>query len=345
MDVSTAQNATTFGERLRALREAAGLSQEELAERAQLSSHAVSALERGTRTRPYPHTIRALADALSVSDDDRAALIAAVPSRRRDKPEPVDAAPSGRVRPLPRPATSLRGRDKDVSGLVQRLRDGNDRLVTLTGTGGVGKTRLALAVAAAAEPAFDDGAVYVELAPLLDADAVLPAIADAVDAGTPEHGLPMNAVAAQLRDQRLLLVLDNFEHLLAAAPQVAVLIESLPRLTVLVTSRAPLRVRGEVEVLVEPLSIPSHDASGPDEDGSAAVELFLERAAAVSPGWGTSDTDGAHVADICVGSPASRSRSSWPPRAPGYSIPPRWPHGWTTSPSTEPVTCPPDNGR
>ena len=144
-----------------------------------------------------------------------------------------------------------------MASLVDRLRERTGRLITLTGTGGVGKTRLALAAASAAEPAFDDGVVFVELAPLLDADAVLPAIADAVEAGTPEQSLPMTAVTSQLRDQRVLLVLDNFEHLLAAASQVASLIESLPGLTVLVTSRAPLRVRGEAEVLVEPLTGPS----------------------------------------------------------------------------------------
>ena len=300
MAVSTAQTGRTFGVRLRTLRESAGLSQEELAERAHLSSHAVSALERGTRTRPYPHTVRALADALSVSDEDRAALIAAVPSRRREKRAPVDAAPSARNQPLPRPATSMRGRDSELTALVERLRSRDERLVTLTGTGGVGKTRLALAVASTAEAGFDDGVFYVELAPVLDPDAVLPAIADAVDAGTPEHGLSTNAVVAQLRDQRVLLVLDNFEHLLAASSQVATLIESLPGLTVLVTSRAPLRVRGEVEVLVEPLGIPQSSTAAADLRGSPAVDLFLERAAAVSPGWGMTDADAGHVAAICV---------------------------------------------
>ncbi len=104
----------SFGGRLRKLREAAGLSQEELAERAGLSSHAVSALERGTRTRPYPHTIRALADALGADDDERAALIAAVPSRRRSARKPADAAETGRGRDLPVPTTTLLGRDAEL---------------------------------------------------------------------------------------------------------------------------------------------------------------------------------------------------------------------------------------
>jgi transcriptional regulator with XRE-family HTH domain len=101
----------SFGSILRTLREGAGLSQEELAERAGLSSHAVSSLERGTRTRPYPHTIRSLADALDASDADRAALIAAVPARRRSGAGPGDTAATRRGRELPEPATALLGRD------------------------------------------------------------------------------------------------------------------------------------------------------------------------------------------------------------------------------------------
>jgi predicted ATPase len=166
--------------------------------------------------------------------------------------------------------------------------------VTLTGTGGVGKTRLSLAVAAETASAFADGVALVELAPLLDADAVMPAVADAVDAVTTDEGDLVAAIVNQLRDQQLLLVLDNFEHLLAAAPSVASLIESVPGLSVLVTSRAPLRVRGETEVTVDPLTLPSDDGGS-----SAAVDLFLERAQAVAPGWGCADDERADVVAIC----------------------------------------------
>src|SRR5262245_32385224 len=118
----TVAQPQSFGSQLRALREAAGLSQEELAERAHISSHAVSALERGTRTRPYPYTIRALADALSVTEDQRASLVAAVPARRPSSREPADAPRPDRAWSLPRPATPLRGRDGDVERIVQLLR-------------------------------------------------------------------------------------------------------------------------------------------------------------------------------------------------------------------------------
>jgi len=285
-----------LGSLLRALREAAGLSQEELAERAGLSSHAVSALERGTRTRPYPHTLRSLADALEADDADRAALIAAVPARRRTASGPGDTAVSTRAQDLPEPATALVGRDVEVARVSALLR--GSRLVTLTGTGGVGKTRLALAAAKAVGARFADGARLVELAPLLDPAAVLPAIADAIEAGPVVDDDHVRAIADRLRDRQLLLVLDNFEHLLAAAPDVAAVISSVPGLTVLATSRAPLRVRGEAEVTVEPLGLPGKD--GEDIDEAASVRLLLERARAVSPDWGSDPDDAAAVAAICV---------------------------------------------
>ena len=282
----------SFGALLRGLREGAGLSQEELAERAALSSHAVSALERGTRTRPYPHTIRALADALAATEADRARLIAAVPARSRSTRAARDTAPTVRSRELPLPATPLVGRDAEVDRVVELVRE--QRLVTLTGTGGVGKTRLALAAADRGRDRFSDGVAYVELAPLLDPDAVLPAIADAVDAAPSPDADPVTLLAERLRDQQVLLVLDNVEHVIDAAPQVAALVEAAPGLTVLATSRAPLRLRGEVEVAVEPLGLP--DGSG----DSPAVRLLLERAGAVSPGWGTAAGEAEAVAAICV---------------------------------------------
>jgi predicted ATPase/DNA-binding XRE family transcriptional regulator len=276
--------------RLRALREAAGFSQEELAERAGLSSHAISALERGTRTRPYPHTVRTLCDALGANADARAALIASVPPRTRHAAGDSATTP----RSLPAPVTALLGRDQDIARVVEMV--GEQRLVTLTGMGGVGKTRLALAVAAAVRDRFADGVAYVELAPLRAADEVLPAIADAVDAPATAGTDGTSAVVERLRDQRTLLLLDNVEHLLEVAPRIAALIEAAPGLTVLATSRAPLRIRGEMEVKVQPLEVPR---TGEDFHGPA-VDLLLTRAHAVSPGWGTAPADRSAVAALCI---------------------------------------------
>jgi predicted ATPase len=171
------------------------------------------------------------------------------------------------------------------------------RLVTLTGMGGVGKTRLGLAVAKRVGDRFADGVRFVELATLLDAKAVLPAIADTLEAAPVADQDVVTMVVEALRDRQLLLVLDNVEHLLEAAPDVASVIQSVPGLTVLATSRAPLRVRGETELAVEPLDLPEED----DPPRQAASErLLLERAGAVSPGWGAAPEEAPLVRAICV---------------------------------------------
>src|SRR5918998_1265969 len=160
------ESQASFGERLRGLREAAGLTQEELAFRAGLSPNAVGALERGVRRRPQPYTVRSLADALGLSQDERAALIATVPKRGEAASSAAKAAPaSSAVSTLPNPATALVGREREIEEVTDLLARPEVRMLTLTGVGGVGKTRLAVQAAKGGGHLFPGGGTLLELAP------------------------------------------------------------------------------------------------------------------------------------------------------------------------------------
>jgi predicted ATPase/transcriptional regulator with XRE-family HTH domain len=290
-----------FGSLLKRLRAAAGLTQEELAERAGVSARLISNLERGTNHRPRRASIDALAEGLGLGDFDRGRFMALARGRYGTPSMTAIAAPAERP-DLPATADRLIGRDADVISISELLTNGAVRLATLTGPGGVGKTRLALAVARNVSCAFPEGTRFVELAPVRDPELVVQAIAYRVGIRPSRGIIDRDTLVAALQQQRLLLVLDNFEHLAAATREVAYLLERCPDLSILATSRSMLRIRGEHVFRVYPLELPQRrDSSSLEELGRiAAVDLFTNRAAAILPGFSLTDDNAAAVAEITI---------------------------------------------
>ena len=287
----------TFGTRLRQLRVAAGLTQDALAERAGLSLNAISALERGERRHPYPRTVQVLADALGISENERSALTALLP-RRVTGISHRYALPFA----LPVPNTPLFGREQEIEEAIALLRHSGNRLLTLTGPGGVGKTRLALRVALELKDEFADGALFVSLAPITDAGLVPSAIAQALELKGAAETSPRDMLLGFLHDRELLLVLDNFEQVPAAGPVIAEALAACPHVTVIVTSRRSLRVDGEQEFPVSPLSLPEYSAGVPLSELALvpAVALFQQRARLVRPTFSLTEDNVQAVMEICA---------------------------------------------
>jgi predicted ATPase/DNA-binding XRE family transcriptional regulator len=284
--------AGPFGAQLKELREAAGFTQEELATIAGLSVHAISSLERGQRRRPHIDTVRALSMALDLTGEAREALFA---SARASASDTVVEELSDAVLPLG--LTDLIGRDDEIQTLHGWLAHPSLRLITLTGPGGSGKTRLALEIAHSVAADGTTRVVYAPLAAIRDSSFVAPGIAEALGlSGVTATELPARARMA-CGDRPTLLVLDNFEHVLPAARLVADLLTSIPSLRLLVTSRAPLHVRGEREFAVGPLALSASHAE--DLDRIPAIRFFIERVRDVLPAFRVSAENGTAVKAIC----------------------------------------------
>jgi predicted ATPase len=236
--------------------------------------------------------------------------------------------------PLPAPATALIGREAELAEVLAAL--ASSRLVTLTGVGGSGKTRLALRAGAGTANRFADGVAFVDLSAVHDPDLLATAVAAAVGlapppAGTQDRLTAEERLTAALAHRELLLILDNLEQLIRGVPLLSRLLAAVPALRILATSRIALRIYGEHTLRVPPLRLPVLDsgpaqksgAAGQDSQDSEAVRLFVERARAVRPDFRPDDTDLACVAAICTaldGLPlaielaAARTRL-YPPRA------------------------------
>ncbi|HEY8325467.1 MAG TPA: helix-turn-helix domain-containing protein [Ktedonobacterales bacterium] len=263
-----------FGDRLRSYREAADLSQAELAERAGLNARDISDLERGAQQAPRGETLARLADALALSPQQR--RLFAPTARLTQAPAGAQVGVRHLSGDLVAPRTPLIGRDAEVAEAAQALARPDVRLLTLTGPSGVGKTRLALRLAEGLAGDFEHGALAVSLGAIQNATFALPTIAHACGLHE-EPGQPqLRWLIDGLGKRQMLLLLDHLEHLGSLAIDLDALLAACPGLKLIVTSRQPLRLHGEREVPVRPLAI------------AAAVRLFIDRAQA--PGHAPDDS-------------------------------------------------------
>jgi predicted ATPase/DNA-binding CsgD family transcriptional regulator/DNA-binding XRE family transcriptional regulator len=288
-------------------RQALDLTQRMLAQQVECSVETIRKIEAG-KLRPSRRLLDRLVDALAIPDAERAAFVqSARPRPEYDTPAlPQLAAPAlpslPPIRQLPVTTTALIGRTAELAALRTLLLRSDVRLLTLTGAPGIGKTRLVIQAAADVGDAFADGVAFIPLAPISDANLVIPAITQAL--GVREAGKQplIDALIAFLREKQFLLALDNFEQVLAAAPLIVRLLESAPRLTLLLTSRAVLRAPGEHEFVVPPLALPDVARLPGTQTLTeyAAVELFVLRSRAAQQAFALTEANAAAVAEICV---------------------------------------------
>lgn len=274
---------TNIGDMLKKFRQEAGLTQEVLAERSNLSVRAISDLERGLSRLPRYETLDLLTKALGLSAEQRSALFSVarpgLPGVKVREDPPKRPLPG-----LPVPPAAMIGRDVELAMGLEFVEEAEARLLTVTGPGGVGKTRLALALAHELRPGYADKLVWVDLAAIREPHQVPKVIAERLNLKEQPGLTPTEQLIAFLEDKPFCIFLDNFEQVLMASDFVATLLANCPQLQLVITSRSPLQLRAEQQMELAPLS------------QQAAVELFRERARRVQPGL--NDTYGV-MAEIC----------------------------------------------
>jgi predicted ATPase/transcriptional regulator with XRE-family HTH domain len=307
-DEERSSACTTFGALLRRHRLAAGLSQETLAARSRVSTQGIGALERGDRRSPQRGTLALLAEALGLDVELRSEFEAAAarPKVLRPGDGRVSRTLSRVVHEtamrhnLPRQLTSLIGRQAILAEVAALMR--KSPLVTLVGSGGVGKTRISLQVAAGLLDTFKDGVWLIELAPLSSGDYLPSSVAQILGIALHGSGDPLESLLSKLRSKNALLIFDNCEHLVEETRRVvAAILRASPLIRILASSRQGLGISGEATFRVPSLPTPdtATNLAGADAGRYAAIALFAERAAAVDDRFVLNDENAPAVGEVC----------------------------------------------
>lgn len=298
------QKFITFGSLLRYLRESAHLSQRELAALVGYHFSYISYLEKNTRKVDVATLLGRFVPALGVEDKpewiDR--LLELVEHTRGETPivssEASSAVSGENAYGLPASLTVMIGREYESARLRKLILDPEVRLITIVGPPGVGKTCLAINIARKVFSAFSHGGVFVDLTPIRSANMLLPTLALAL--GIPELSKISieDSIKTSLAKKSMLIVLDNFEQIVDAAPQLLPLFSTAPGIKILVTSREVLRLRGEQEFHLMPLSVPTGNSLGQLQN-FPSIDLFVERARSVNPEFKLDEKNAVHIAEIC----------------------------------------------